>query len=109
VGRYRDTVTRTYAGTRRSNGTTSVSVDGQPLGTRTEMRSASAAAFDWGYEGRGAPAQLALAILADHFGDDDGARRHYEQFLRRVVRGLPSQQWVLTAADIDGVLPESRR
>jgi uncharacterized protein DUF6166 len=81
---------RTYLGAREADGTTSVSVDGQPLDSRARIRQASATTFDWGYEGRGAPAQLALAILADHFGDDEQARSHYEQFLSRVVRALPS-------------------
>ena len=99
---------RIYAGARESDGTTSVSVNGQPLDARARTREASATTFDWGYEGRGAPAQLALAILADHFGDDAQARCHYEQFLHRVVRGLPSKGWVLTAAEIDGVLREGR-
>lgn len=101
-------MTRTYAGTRRLDGTTSVRVDGRPLDARTGMRNGSPTTFDWGYEGRGAPAQLALAILADHFGDDERARQHYEKLLHRVVRGLPSVEWVLTAAEIDGLLPESR-
>ena len=97
-----------YAGARESDGTTSVSVNGLPLDSRARMREASATTFDWGYEGRGAPAQLALAILTDHFGDDEQARCHYEQFLHRVVRSLPSAGWVLTTADIDGMLSESR-
>jgi hypothetical protein len=97
--------TSTYSGKRQSNGTTHVSVNGRPLGTRTDVRKDSATAFDWGYEGRGGPAQLALAILADHLGDDAKARRYYEHFLRCVIRGLPSQGWSLTGPEIDGVLP----
>ncbi len=98
-------MTSIYSGTRQSNGTTFVSVNGRPLNTRTELRKESATTFDWGYQGRGAPAQLALAILADHLGDDERARRYYEHFLRRVIRGLPSGGWILTGAEIDGVLP----
>jgi len=99
-------VTSIYSGARQSNGTTFVSVDGRPLNTRTEFRSESATTFDWGYAGRGAPAQLALAILADHFADDEKARRHYEQFLRRVIQRLPSESWILTGPEIDAVLPD---
>lgn len=98
--------TSVYSGKRESSGKTFVSVDGQPLGTRTEFRQESATAFDWGYEGRGGPAQLALAILAHHLGDDEKARRHYEHFLRRVVRALPSDSWILTGPEIDAVLPQ---
>ena len=98
-------MTSTYSGTRQSNGTTSVSVNGRPLDTRAQVRKDSSTAFDWGYEGRGGPAQLALAILADHFADDGRARRYYEHFLRSVIRGLPSESWTLTGRDIDALLP----
>jgi hypothetical protein len=98
-------VTSVYSGTRESNGTTSVNVNGRPLDPRTDVRSDSSTAFDWGYEGRGGPAQLALAILADHYADDGRARRFYERFLRSVIRDLPSQSWTLTGRDIDAVLP----
>ncbi len=94
-----------YSGTRQANGATVVSVNGRPLDTRTELRKESATSFDWGYEGRGAPAQLALAILADHLGDDRKAVRYFEHFLRCVIRRLPSESWTLTGPEIDGVLP----
>lgn len=98
-----------YSGTRGSAGRTFVSVDGRPLPKRLEFRRESATAFDWGYEGRGGPAQLALAILADHLGDDDKARRHFEHFLRRVIRWLPNDRWILTGPEIDAVLPRGGR
>jgi uncharacterized protein DUF6166 len=97
--------TSVYSGTRESAGRTFVNVDGRPLATGGEFRWESATAFDWGYEGRGGPAQLALAILADHLGDHDQARRHHELFLRRVIRWLPSDAWILTGPEIDAVLP----
>jgi Family of unknown function (DUF6166) len=46
-----------------------VTVDGQPLAPREDLRRLSATGFGWTYEGAG-PAQLALALLADHLGDD---------------------------------------
>jgi hypothetical protein len=98
-------LTSVYSGTREANGTTSVSVNGRPLGIRADVRKDSSSTFDWGYEGRGGPAQLALAILADHFADDGRARRHYEEFLRSVIRGLPRASWTLTGRDIDAVVP----
>lgn len=99
----------TYAGTRHANGATLVTVDGRPLGLRQEFRSESATAFDWGYEGRGGPAQLSLAILAHHLEDDDSARRHYESFLHSVVRGLPRERWSLTGAQVDAGLAAGSR
>jgi len=95
-----------YSGTRDSKGATFVSVNGRPLGTRTDFRKESSTTFDWGYDGRGGPAQLALAILADHFADDARARRYYEHFLRCVIRGLGGDSWTLTGLEIDAVLPE---
>jgi len=97
--------TSVYSGRRGSAGRTFVSVDGRPLPTRFEFRRESPTAFDWGYEGRGGPAQLALAILADYLGDDEKARRHYEHFLRRVIRWLPNDTWILTGPEIDAALP----
>src|SRR5262249_40617485 len=38
-----------------------------PLALRTEIRNHSPTGFEWGYGGSG-PAQLALAIIADHIG-----------------------------------------
>ena len=94
-------MTGVYSGNRQRDGTTLVSVNDRPLDLRPNLRSQSATTFDWGYEGRGGPAQLALAILADHFADDERARRHYEDFTRRVIRGLPRESWILTGAEID--------
>lgn len=99
-------MTRVYSGRRQPDGTTSVDVNGRPLDPRPTFRSQSATAFDWGYEARGGPAQLALAILADNFGDDDRARRHYEDFTRWVIRGLSRERWSLTSAEISAVCPE---
>jgi hypothetical protein len=97
-------MTSTYSGMRQADGTTCVTVNGRPLRTPELLRRGKATTFDWGYEGQGAPAHLALAILADYL-DDDLARRYCAHFLRKVIRGLPSQAWVLTGADIDGALP----
>jgi hypothetical protein len=102
-----EAVTSVYSGNRRHDGTTVVRVNGRPLDPRPGFRSHPVTTFDWGYEGRGGPAQLALAILADHFGDDDErARWLYEDFTRRVIRGLPRGSWVLTGAEIDAALPK---
>lgn len=93
-----------YSGTRGPDGQTFVAVDGHPLRLRADARNDASTTFDWGYRGRGGPAQLSLAILADHFADDAKARRHFEQFLRRVVSSLPRQKWSLTGLEIDTAL-----
>jgi hypothetical protein len=96
---------RTYHGVRYLDGVTAVSVDGYPLDLRRDLRGQSATAFDWGYAGSGGPAQLALAILSDHWANDDMARRHYERFVRSVICNLPSEGWSMTGAQIDSSLP----
>jgi hypothetical protein len=90
-----------YEGARSMAGAI-VTVDGRPLPPRHDLKLLSKAGFEWTYQGAG-PAQLALALLADHFGDDRKALRHYERFMREVVANLDNA-WRLTAADIDTAL-----
>lgn len=79
-----------------------VTVDGKPLPPRFDLKRLSPTGFEWTYEGNG-PAQLALALLADHFGDDARALQLYEPFMRAVVADLDNS-WELTSADIDAAL-----
>ncbi len=83
-----------------------VTVDGDLLDPRLDLRNHSLDGFDWGYGGSG-PAQLALAILADHM-DDDTALNLYQRFKWMVVTGLPKKQWVLTSETIDLALHSIR-
>jgi hypothetical protein len=79
-----------------------VTVDGKPLPPRHDLKMLSRAGFEWTYEGAG-PAQLALAMLADHFGDDQKAVQHHEAFMREVIADLDNA-WRLTSIDIDEAL-----
>ena len=79
-----------------------VTVDGRPLDPRYDLRRLSKTGFEWTYEGAG-PAQLALALLADHLGDDARAVALHEQFMRAVVADLDNS-WELTSDDIDAAL-----
>jgi hypothetical protein len=79
-----------------------VTVDGEPLPIRHDLKMLSRAGFEWTYQGAG-PAQLALALLADHFGDDQKALRHHEKFMREVIADLDNA-WRLTSEDIDAAL-----
>jgi hypothetical protein len=90
-----------YEGARSLEGAV-VTVDGRRLPPRHDLKLLSKSGFEWTYEGAG-PAQLALALLADHLGDDREALRHYERFMREVVAHLDNA-WRLTAADIDAAL-----
>jgi hypothetical protein len=92
---------KVYEGARSLAGAL-VTVDGQPLPPRHDLRLLSKAGFEWTYEGVG-PAQLALALLADHLGDDRQALAQYERFMREVVANLDNA-WRLTSDDIDAAL-----
>jgi hypothetical protein len=79
-----------------------VTVDGRPLDPRFDLKRLSPTGFEWTYEGNG-PAQLALALLADHLGDDARALALYELFMRAVVAELDNS-WELTSAEIEAAL-----
>src|SRR5437773_5621068 len=90
-----------YRGGRSLDGAV-VTVDETPLDPRYDLRQLSPTGFEWTYEGAG-PAQLALALLADHLGDDRKALALYEAFMREVVAYLDNS-WQLTSADLDEAL-----
>ena len=92
---------KTYVGGRSLAGA-EVTVDGAPLDPRYDLKRLSPTGFEWTYEGHG-PAQLALALLADHLGDDARAFALYQPFMRAVVAELDNS-WELTSADIDTAL-----
>ena len=92
---------KTYEGGRSLDGAL-VTVDGVPLNPRFDLKRYSPAGFEWTYEGDG-PRQLALALLADHLGDDARAVALTERFMREVVSVLDNA-WLLTSADIDAAL-----
>ena len=96
---------KTYEGERTLRGI-KVTVDGLPLPPRMDLRCFSKAGFEWTYTGP-EPRQLALALLADHLGDDARALALSEAFMRDVV-ALLDNDWVLTSADIDAALAEMR-
>jgi hypothetical protein len=92
---------KTYVGGRSLAGA-EVTVDGKPLDPRYDLKRLSPTGFEWTYEGNG-PAQLALALLADHLGDDARALALYEPFTRAVVADLDNS-WELNSAEIDAAL-----
>jgi hypothetical protein len=88
---------KTYKGDRTIDGIV-VTVDGHPLGQRLDLKKLSDDGFEWSFEGP-ASAQLALAILADHLGDDPRALRLYKPFMREMVANF-ANEWVLTGNDV---------
>ena len=95
-----------YAGARSLDGAV-VTVDGRPLPPRYDLKRLSPTGFEWTYEGAG-PAQLALALLADHLGDDASALALYPPFLTAVIADLDNS-WELSSAEIDAALADIER
>ena len=93
---------KTYEG-RREGYAALVMVNGGPLNPRLDLWNHSPTGFEWGYGGSG-PAQLALAILADHLNDDEEAVRLHQDFKREVVANFDSRGWMLTTEQIQRVL-----
>jgi hypothetical protein len=92
-----------------------VTVDGKPLHPRHDLRNHSPTGFEWGYGGSG-PAQLALAILAHHFGvprrkkepriGDEASKAEllHQDFKRAVVARWDGDEWRITTEEIDAVV-----
>ena len=89
---------KVYQGRRTIDGI-AVTVDGRPLDERYDLKRFTDSGFEWPYQGN-EPAQLALALLADHLGDDDRALRLCEGFMALVVANLDND-WQLSADEID--------
>ena len=92
---------KTYTGDRTIDGI-DVRVDGQPLDPRLDLKRITDLGFEWTYEGD-SPAQLALALLADHLGDDQKALDLHQAFMAEVVAYLDNT-WSLGGGDIDAAL-----
>ena len=92
---------RTYKGSRTIDGI-QVTVDGVTLDTRYDIKRLCDAGFEWTYEG-GAPAQLALALLAEHLGDSQQALARYDAFMRRIVANFDND-WEMTSEDMEAAL-----
>jgi len=92
---------KVYQGDRTIDGVR-VSVDGAPLDPHFAVRTFSPNGFEWSYEGP-EPAQLAFALLVEHWGDPARALRHHDAFMRAVVANFDNE-WEMTSADIDAAL-----
>ena len=95
-----------YEGRRAWRGV-AVTVNGSPLNPRLDLCNHSPTGFEWGYCGSG-PAQLALAILADHIADDEQAFIFHQRFKWSVIAELPRNGWTLTSEQIEQALQAIR-
>lgn len=92
-----------YQGVRTKSGVTVNVVNGNiavELDPRFDLRNHSPTGFEWGYGGSG-PAQLALAILADHTNDLEYALRYYQDFKFKVIGRLNEDKWTLTSQEVE--------
>lgn len=89
---------KVYKGDRTIDGIV-VTVDDKPLDERRDIRSLSENGFEWSFEGP-SPAQLALAILADHLGNEREALRLHEPFMQSVVANF-ANEWRMTSSDVE--------
>ena len=95
----KERILKIYEGIRQGRAV-DVIVNGCRLDPRFDLWNHSPTGFEWGYGGSG-PAQLALALLADHLDNDDEAVVLHQYFKRAVVEKLPSRHWTLISQQID--------
>jgi hypothetical protein len=95
---------RTYRGTHNAEGDCVIYVNDKvlPLNPSLKVCNHSPAGFNWGYRGSG-PAQTALAILMDHYRDNDLAERLHQLFKDEVVAYWPFEGWTITNDEIDDI------
>ena len=96
-----------YTGRRGPQGCVVWVIDGngerKSLNPRRDLRNHSPTGFEWGYGGSG-PAQLALAILAEHLGDNRAALNLYQDFKWACIAQMRSASWSLSSEEIDNCL-----
>lgn len=102
------------AGKEGSRGKVLATVNGRPLNPRTDLFNHSPDGFEMGYGGSG-PAQLALAILADHFHRNVGrpqrkadelAVKYHQAFKARAIAPCKDQYLSFRPCDIAVILGE---
>ena len=81
--------------------------DGKPLPRCLNVARYSPDGFEWGYNGSG-PAQLAVALLCDHFGNgktaQERALRLHQLFKDKCIVNLPHDGWVLDGATLENIV-----
>lgn len=96
---------KAYEGHRTIDGLV-VTVDGEILNDRQDVKSFSIAGIEWGYVGD-APKQLALALLCDHLDDNLLAIEKSDEFMRDVVAVLDND-WTLSSEDIQAAINQEQ-
>lgn len=86
----------------RSGGRCTVAVNFEQLSPRWDLRNHSPDGFEWGYNGSG-PSQLALAILANEYGDDI-ALEYYRDFREEFVARIVTDKWTINSETLDDIM-----
>lgn len=92
---------RIYRGDRTLDGL-DVTVDSAPLDPKLDVKTISQNGYEWGYAGP-EPAQLAFAILCEHYGDPEKAAKDYSTFMEAIVSNF-NNEWEMSSDDIDVAL-----
>ena len=94
---------RTYHGIREGD-ITKVYVDGKSLPPCFDLVNHSPSGFEWGYGGSG-PAQLAFAILFDHYGGDKvQTESQYQMFKFAFIANIKLDEWSITTTNVDLII-----
>jgi hypothetical protein len=102
-----------YIGMRRDDGHAMVSIVDDKTGCASALDSGfrylnkSPTGFNWGYPGSG-PAQLAFAILLDHYGSPGPALLFFQDFKEQVIAMLNTDRWELSTAEVEQALAKIR-
>jgi hypothetical protein len=78
------------------------------LPPRNDLLNHSPDGFQWGYSGSG-PAQLALALLCDHYADDKLAELYHQDLKAAWVAGIHTDTWTLTSEELELIVDKIRK
>jgi len=77
----------------------------QPLPTRTDLWCHGPAREGFGRT-RASRLQVALAMCADHLGQDDAALQVYERVAERITRDIEDMPWVVTSQTLSEIIAD---
>jgi hypothetical protein len=102
-----------YVGMRRGEGDAIVSVVDEVTNLASALDpgfrhlNKSPTGFSWGYTGSG-PAQLAFAILLDHYSAPGPALLFFQDFKDQVIATINTDHWELSTGDVERALCKIR-
>lgn len=79
-----------------------VEVNGEPIKNYLHVCRHSSG-FEWGYKGSG-PAQLAVALVMEVYGDEDLAKIVHHEVKTEIVAKLPERWWMVHESQVREVV-----